>query len=158
MRLSTSVQTAFTESSGHNGTVVVAMMVVSGAPDRGIWPDHIWYSAGGAMPTCLSNQLSLLMLLAIRSEVTTRELALSLGITERAVHRILRDLAECGFITIGKRGYRNQYTVHPEKSAGHPAFPSLTVGELLAPVLTRTPITVAANGINHDAPMLVAVN
>ena len=72
------------------------------------------------MPTCLSNQLSLLMLLAIRSEVTTRELALSLGITERAVHRILRDLAESGFISIGKRGYRNQYTVHPEKSAGHP--------------------------------------
>jgi hypothetical protein len=158
MRLSTAVQTAFTECSGQNGTVVVAMMVLSGQPDRGIWPDHIWYSAGGAMPTCLSNQLSLLMLLAIRSEVTTRELALSLGITERAVHRILRDLAESGFITIGKRGYRNQYTVHPEKSAGHPAFPSLTVGELLAPVLNRTPVTVAANGISHDGPMLVAVN
>jgi len=111
------------------------------------------------MPTCLSNQLSLLMLLAIRSEVTTRELALSLGITERAVHRILRDLAESGFITIGKRGYRNQYTVHPERSAGHPAFPALTLGELLAPVLSRTPVSVAAtNGATHDAPMLVAVN
>ena len=31
------------------------------------------------MSTCLSNQLSLLMLLAVHSEVTTRELALSLG-------------------------------------------------------------------------------
>jgi DNA-binding transcriptional ArsR family regulator len=92
--------------------------------------------------TCLSNQLSLLMLLAVHGEVTTRELALSLGITERAVHRILRDLAECGYITIGKRGYRNQYTVHPEKSVGHPAFPSLTLGELLAPVAGRSP----ANG------------
>jgi DNA-binding IclR family transcriptional regulator len=110
------------------------------------------------MPTCLSNQLSLLMLLAIRSEVTTRELALSLGITERAVHRILRDLAESGFITIGKRGYRNQYTVHPEMSAGHPAFPSLTLGELLAPVLNRTPISLPTNGTTHEAPVLVAVN
>src|SRR5512138_3318645 len=97
------------------------------------------------MSTCLSNQLSLLMLLAIRGEVTTRELALSLGITERAVHRILRDLAESGFISIGKRGYRNQYTVHPEKSAGHPAFPTLTLGELLAPVLNRAP-----NGASHN--------
>ena len=119
------------------------------------------------MPTCLSNQLSLLMLLAIRGDVTTRELALSLGITERAVHRILRDLAESGFISIGKRGYRNQYTVHPEQPAGHPAFPTLTLGELLAPVLSRVPVESAANaatngarhhGARHGEPMLVAVN
>src|SRR5688572_7325276 len=113
------------------------------------------------MSTCLSNQLSLLMLLAVRGEVTTRELPLSLGITERAVHRILRDLAESGFITIGKRGYRNQYTVHPEKSVGHPAFPTLTLGELLAPVLARSESSGAAgvaNGAAHGGPVLVAVN
>jgi len=94
----------------------------------------------------LSNQLSLLMLLAVHGEVTTRELALSLGITERAVHRILRDLAESGYITIGKRGYRNQYTVHPEKSVGHPSFPALTLGDLLAPVTGRSAANGAANG------------
>ena len=113
------------------------------------------------MPTCLSNQLSLLMLLAVRSEVTTRELALSLGITERAVHRILRDLADSGFITIGKRGYRNQYTVHPEMPVGHPAFPTLTLGELLAPVQSRVeaiPASLAANGASHSTPVLIAVN
>ena len=114
------------------------------------------------MSTCLSNQLSLLMLLAIRSEVTTRELALSLGITERAVHRILRDLAESGFITIGKRGYRNQYVVHPEKPVGHPAFPTLTLGELLAPIYARAGETagsgVANGSAQHSGPMLVAVN
>ena len=114
------------------------------------------------MSTCLSNQLSLLMLLAVRGEVTTRELALSLGITERAVHRILRDLAENGYITIGKRGYRNQYTVHPEQSVGHPAFPSLTLGELLAPVFSRTEDSGAAvavgNGAAHGAPVLVALS
>jgi DNA-binding IclR family transcriptional regulator len=113
------------------------------------------------MPTCLSNQLSLLMLLAVRGEVTTRELALSLGITERAVHRILRDLAESGFISIGKRGYRNQYTVHPEMSVGHPAFPTLTLGELLAPVYSRAEsvnvVPASANGA-HNGPVLIAVN
>ena len=114
------------------------------------------------MSTCLSNQLSLLMLLAVRGEVTTRELALSLGITERAVHRILRDLAENGFITIGKRGYRNQYTVHPEVPVGHPAFPTLTLGELLAPVYARTESNGASiavtNGAGHGGPVLMAVN
>jgi DNA-binding transcriptional ArsR family regulator len=108
------------------------------------------------MSTCLSNQLSLLMLLAVHSEVTTRELALSLGITERAVHRILRDLAESGYITIGKRGYRNQYTVHPERSVGHPAFPTLTLGELLAPVVNGSGHNGVANGASHSEALLVA--
>src|SRR3712207_6806255 len=108
------------------------------------------------MSTCLSNQLSLLMLLAVRGEVTTRELALSLGITERAVHRILRDLAESGYITIGKRGYRNQYAVHPEKSVGHPAFPTLTLGELLEPIMNRAGTNGATNGASHLEPLLVA--
>jgi DNA-binding IclR family transcriptional regulator len=91
------------------------------------------------------------MLLAVRSEVTTRELALSLGITERAVHRILRDLADSGYVTIGKRGYRNHYTVHPEISVGHPSFPTVTLGELLAPVLSRSSLTGTANGASNGA-------
>lgn len=101
------------------------------------------------MTTCLSNQLSLLMLLAVRGEVTTRELALSLGITERAVHRILRELAQSGYITIGKRGYRNQYTVHPERPVGHPSFPALSLGELLAPVLAQKSSNGSTNGASH---------
>ena len=103
------------------------------------------------MPSCLSNQLSLLMLLAVRSEVTTRELALSLGITERAVHRILRDLADSGYVTIGKRGYRNHYIVHPEVPVGHPSFPTVTLGELLAPIMTRASVVGATNGATNGA-------
>ncbi len=93
------------------------------------------------MYSCLSNQLALLMMLQVRSEITTRELALSLGITERAVHRILKDLADNGLISIGKRGYRNVYTVHADSPIGHPAFPSLTVGDMLAPVRDRLPVS-----------------
>ena len=103
------------------------------------------------MPSCLSNQLSLLMLLAVRNEVTTRELALSLGITERAVHRILRDLAESGYVTIGKRGYRNHYTVHPDVSVGHPSFPSITLGEILAPVMACAEASAVAGANGHAA-------
>jgi len=113
------------------------------------------------MPSCLSNQLSLLMLLAVRNEVTTRELALSLGITERAVHRILRDLAESGYVTIGKRGYRNHYTVHPDVSVGHPSFPSITLGEILAPVMARGDVSAAVapngNGAVHTEGTLTLV-
>ena len=89
------------------------------------------------MYSCLSNQLALLMMLEARGEVTTRELALSLGITERAVHRILKDLADHDLISIGKRGYRNCYTVHTDRPVGHPAFPWLTVADLLGPIRER---------------------
>ena len=86
------------------------------------------------MYSCLSNQLSLLMMLEARGEITTRELSLSLGITERAVHRILKDLADHDLISISKRGYRNCYTVHADRPVGHPAFPWLTVADLLRPI------------------------
>ncbi len=77
------------------------------------------------MRSCLSNHTALLMLVAARSEVTAHDLALSLGITERAVYRILKDLASQGYISTGKNGYPNTYQLHPEKSLGHPSFPSI---------------------------------
>jgi len=49
----------------------------------------------------------------------------------KVISSIRRRMVEQGFLeyqTRSKRGYRNQYTVHPEMSAGHPAFPSLTLG------------------------------
>jgi predicted ArsR family transcriptional regulator len=75
------------------------------------------------MYSCLSNQLALLMMLEARGEITTRELSLSLGITERAVHRILKDLADHDLIS--------------DRPVGHPAFPWLTVADLLAPIRDR---------------------
>ena len=98
------------------------------------------------MYSCLSNQLALLMMLEARGAITTRELSLSLGITERAVHRILKDLAEHGLISISKRGYRNCYTVHAERPVGHPAFPWLTVADLLTPIRSRLEQSVTTNG------------
>ena len=98
------------------------------------------------MYSCLSNQLALLMMIEARGEITTRELSLSLGITERAVHRILKDLADHDLISIGKRGYRNCYTVHTDRPVGHPAFPWLTVGDLLAPIRDRQVGSARTNG------------
>ena len=108
------------------------------------------------MYSCLSNQLALLMMLEARGEITTRELSLSLGITERAVHRILKDLAEHGLISISKRGYRNCYTVHVDRPVGHPAFPWLTVGDLLGPIHERlTASDRAANANTREMALAV---
>ncbi len=102
------------------------------------------------MRSCLSNHTALLMLVAARSEVTAHDLALSLGITERAVYRILKDLASQGYISTGKNGYPNTYKLHPKKSLGHPSFPSITLGELIGPLTPKLTKLLNASGSSRS--------
>jgi uncharacterized membrane protein len=53
-----------------------------------------------------------LTLLDHESNLTAREIALTLDITERSVHRIIKDLASAGYITKRKEGRENRYTVN----------------------------------------------
>ncbi len=60
-----------------------------------------------------------------------REIAQLVGITERAVMRIIRELNEAGFIDIQKSGRENRYTVAEHLPLRHPLEQSHSVGELL---------------------------
>ena len=53
------------------------------------------------------------------------------GITERAVQRILRELASEGFVEIEKVGRRNHDTVIPDQHLRHPVEEHATVGDLV---------------------------
>jgi len=53
------------------------------------------------------------------------------GITERAVQRILRELASEGFVEIEKLGRRNHYNVIPDQHLRHPVEEHATVGDLV---------------------------
>jgi DNA-binding IclR family transcriptional regulator len=46
-------------------------------------------------------------------DVTVRELALQLGLTERHVHRVLSDLAQAGYLRRHRIGRRNRYELDP---------------------------------------------
>jgi hypothetical protein len=61
-----------------------------------------------------------------------RDLAASVGITERSVHAIVTDLAAAGYIVKRKDGRRNRYEIQarlplPERTSQEP-----TIGEVLA--------------------------
>jgi len=53
------------------------------------------------------------------------------GITERAVQRIVRDLEEAGEIQRIRSGRRNRYVVDPTRPLRHPLEAHRTIGELL---------------------------
>ncbi len=81
--------------------------------------------------TFLTNHSHVLLCLARDPELRLRDIALLVGITERAVQRIIADLEEGGIITRSREGRNNRYTVHPELPLRHPVELGCTVGDLV---------------------------
>ena len=61
-----------------------------------------------------------------------RDIAASVGITERAAHRILSELVEAGYVARERDGRRNRYEVRAELPLRGPLGEGREVGELLA--------------------------
>jgi len=61
--------------------------------------------------TFITNHAAVLTLLNREEHLTSREIALALGITERSVIRIIKDLETDGYVTKRKEGRENRYTV-----------------------------------------------
>lgn len=62
--------------------------------------------------TFITNHAAVLTLLDHKEQLTARDIALTLDITERSVHRIIKDLESAGYITKRKEGRENRYTVN----------------------------------------------
>jgi len=89
--------------------------------------------------TFLSNHGHVLVSLARDPDARTREMAESVGITERAVQQIVRDLVEDGYVEKVKVGRRNRYTVVRATYLRHQQVSGVTLGQfldLLAPTTT----------------------
>lgn len=87
--------------------------------------------AAGHGFTYLTNHSHVLVALDTDPELRVRDLALMVGITERAVQRILSDLEEAGVIRIDKLGRRNRYRLLRSARLRHPLEHHCTVGGLL---------------------------
>jgi predicted transcriptional regulator len=81
--------------------------------------------------TFLTNHAQVLLCIARNSRLTAREIAGTVGITERAVQRILDDLEQAGYISRSRDGRKNRYAVHDELPMRHPAQQGHAVRELL---------------------------
>ncbi len=81
--------------------------------------------------TFLSNHTHVMVCLTGNEDLTLRDIAQTIGITERAVHRIVSELEEAGAITRERVGRRNVYRIHTELNLRHPLEEHCTIGELL---------------------------
>lgn len=79
----------------------------------------------------LTNHAHVLILLNQEPDMILREVAARIGITERAVQKIVHDLKEDGFIKLEKIGRQNHYIVSKELPFRHPIESHLKIGKLL---------------------------
>ena len=86
---------------------------------------------GGPRWTFLTNHAHVLTVLDSEPTLVLREVALRVGITERAVQRIVVDLEESGFLEITKVGRQNQYKVLKNQALRHPIEEHRSIGDLL---------------------------
>jgi DeoR/GlpR family transcriptional regulator of sugar metabolism len=64
--------------------------------------------------TFLTNHAQVLVCIARDPGIRLRDISERVGITERAVHRIVVELAAAGYITRERNGRRNRYTINAE--------------------------------------------
>ncbi|MFV9504405.1 MAG: helix-turn-helix transcriptional regulator [Oscillochloridaceae bacterium umkhey_bin13] len=81
--------------------------------------------------TFLTNHAQVLLCIAKNRNMTAREIATHVGITERAVQRILRDLHKAGYVSHTRDGRVNRYEIHADVPMRHPAQQGHAVRELL---------------------------
>ena len=82
--------------------------------------------------TFLTNHAHVLLCIAEDPGVRLRDVAVKVGITERATQRTVADLVEAGYLTRRRVGRRNAYQVHDDLPLRHPLERSHEVGTLLA--------------------------
>lgn len=87
--------------------------------------------------TFLSNHAHVLLCLALDRNARLRDVATSVGITERAVQKIVSDLEDAGVIVRERTGRRNSYRLNLAVPLRHRLESHRTVGTLLSPLLDR---------------------
>ena len=95
----------------------------AGIQAKAVPPGHHW--------TFLTNHSHVLVLLSRNPSLVLREVALRVGITERAVQRIIADLESGGVIEREKVGRQNHYRICLDQPLRHPIEAHRTIGDLL---------------------------
>ena len=86
--------------------------------ERGSWP-------------FLTNPEHVLLCLARDSTMRIRDLALEVGITERAIQDIISDLEAAGYVDRVRTGRRNSYRIDEGLHLRHPIEQHRTIADLI---------------------------
>lgn len=113
-------------------------------------------ATSGRQWTFLSNHGHVLVCLARDPEARLRDVAQAVGITERAVQKIVADLEAAGVLVRERTGRRNRYQLDYERPLRHPLESHRTVGSLLGMVLSSEQLARAAAPSAAPRPSVVA--
>ena len=81
--------------------------------------------------TLLTGHGHVLVEIARHPEARMRDISATVGLTERTVQAIIADLEAAGYLTRGRTGRRNRYTIDPDSLFRHTAQEGLRVGPFL---------------------------
>lgn len=81
--------------------------------------------------TFITNHAHVLFCIAQDPAIRLRDVATQVGLTERAVQRIVRELEESGYISRQRQGRRVNYQVHEQQPLRRPVTRHRRVAELL---------------------------
>ena len=86
--------------------------------------------------TLLSPHGLVLFFLAMNPHSTLREMSGRLGLSERTLYTVIKDLSQAQMVRTGRVGRRNSYTVNSDTRFVHSAFAHLRLGDFLATLIT----------------------
>jgi DNA-binding IclR family transcriptional regulator len=86
----------------------------------------------------LTNHSRVLLCIAHDPGMRLRDIALTLGITERTAFAIVGDLIAAGYVVKDKEGRRNRYAIQTELPLGEVIGRQRTIGEVLELLVDAT--------------------
>jgi MarR family len=98
----------------------------------------------------LTSHAGVLLCTAQDPGIRLREIGERVGITERAAHRIVGELADAGYLSRERHGRRNRYTINSNLTLPDPIARRQRVGDLLAVLTEPSPAPPAS--VSGPAP------
>jgi DNA-binding Lrp family transcriptional regulator len=87
--------------------------------------------------TFFTNHTHVLVFLELYGSSTIKDLAISIGITERAVQNIIYDLEENKVISKTKVGRNNEYSIDKNIKLRHPLEKNCSIGDILKIIVSK---------------------
>jgi IclR helix-turn-helix domain len=103
--------------------------------------------------TFLTNHARVLLCIAHDPGARLRDIAVSLGITERSAYGIITDLVQAGYVVKQRDGRRNRYRIEANLPLREPASREPAIGEVLAVLLgSKDGVAGLADLVGADRP------
>ena len=87
--------------------------------------------------TFLSNHTHVLICIAQQPDVRLSDVAQKVGVSERAVHRIVHELIDEGYLSVTKEGRCNVYEIDLEQPLRHPLESHHHIRSVVSPFLKK---------------------